>query len=1489
MNKDVIESIVPKLSFKFPYSTQEWRDNLYIENYHCHKDFSNTALADSPTTIAAYAKRIKELGTKCLYSGEHGNQGNQFEVYECAEQNGLKYVHSTEAYWVKDRHLEDSTNCHIYIAAASAEGREDLNYILSIANEDGFYYRPRIDLELLFSVNPKNFIVTSACFTKGNQVLTNLGYKNIEEIQVGDRVKNRYGEWEKVNYPTKIHYQGKGFIFETNDYLNNKTTCTEDHKFLVTSASDLYNNKDFKWMSIKDIYEIYFLSNHSQAILLKPITVDYSCNDIIFKHQWENSYFKGERHNWSKKYYLPNEIRITPELMRMLGFFIGDGCITLKKNKRICFTVNSNEFDYYYNDFFSKVEEQLCIKFSYVKRLKSHRVDVSSSSTDLIDLFYWLFGECKADNKHIPERLIHISKELDSELLLGMLLSDGNFRNTEKEGYVSGRITYSTISEILAKQFMHLCESLKIKSTYGSKGEYVDKNGVHHKKSYRIESSSNGWKDFTKTRSISTNEFVNIIDNLYGASNIKPFIERDGITYKKILIKSFEEITLNEDVYCLNNNTHSFISNGVIAHNCVAGWKYEDAEEIWLKIANYFGDNFFLEVQSHDTDSQKKLNARIIKFAQKNNLQIICGLDSHYIYPEDDIKREIILEYKKVHYEDEDGWYLDYPDGKTVYDRFVKQNVLTDEQILAAMMNTNVFVVKCQEIILDKKFKLPCVYPDTTYEERVEIFKKLLAEKYKDEKLKSVEKKDGIKYETEQIVDSGVVDYFLTNYKGLKEAVENEGGVLTTTSRGSMASFVVNKLLGFTTVDRFNSEVPIYPERFLTKERVLSGQLPDCDFNVAAQEPFVKAFRKILGYHSVYPLMAVEKIKEKNAWQMYSKVNGVSPETANEVSKYIDAYNKDVSNAEDDEKDSFNIEDYIPKEYILLYEKSKEWQGITINLKVHACAFLLLEGDIRRKIGLISAISKTTGKRTLVACVEGKYLDSFGYCKNDFLIVDSVSLTKECFESIGRKVPSFDELREMIKEDIDTWDIYKKGITCCVNQVEKEETTKKVMAYKPQNLGELSSFIAAIRPGFKSLIWNFIERKPYTTGETKIDDILSDSYHYMIYQESIMKVLAYLGLDMKESYGVIKNISKKKLKGEKLQNLKDELTEGWEEKIGDFDNFEKIWQVINDAAKYSFNSPHSLSMGGDSAYLAWFKAHYTVKFYEVAINHYQKKGNKDKIDALIHEINKFYGYRLGEFRFGQDNRQVNIDEKERIIYPNLTAVKNISQDAPIILYENRNKEFKNRAELYQWLMKSKLNKTTLDILFKIGYFNKYGNPQRLIEEYAIYKENIDKTVLTKSKIPEELLPEIIKCCGKETNKQLRDIDNSKLIVTYIKNAHIIPVSSSQQARWQIELLGYTTITDIKASIYDYIVINIKETKYGTVYAKIYNLHYGVEREYRCNKKYWGRLPLAVGDAIRVVLEEKDKMQKNEAGNWVRTGEKITEIKCWKMLDNGTLV
>ena len=135
---ELIKEIIPTLTFNFPYSAEDYEKKLYLENYHCHKDFSNTSTPDCAELINTYADRIHEFGAKCLYSGEHGSQGNQFQVYKVAESEHLKYVHSSEVYWVKDRKEKDRTNCHMIIAAKNAEGRGDINFALSMANIDGY-------------------------------------------------------------------------------------------------------------------------------------------------------------------------------------------------------------------------------------------------------------------------------------------------------------------------------------------------------------------------------------------------------------------------------------------------------------------------------------------------------------------------------------------------------------------------------------------------------------------------------------------------------------------------------------------------------------------------------------------------------------------------------------------------------------------------------------------------------------------------------------------------------------------------------------------------------------------------------------------------------------------------------------------------------------------------------------------------------------------------------------------------------------------------------------------------------------------------------------------------------------------------------------------------------------------------------------------------------------------------------------------------------
>ena len=84
-------------------------------------------------------------------------------------------------------------------------------------------------------------------------------------------------------------------------------------------------------------------------------------------------------------------------------------------------------------------------------------------------------------------------------------------------------------------------------------------------------------------------------------------------------------------------------------------------------------------------------------------------------------------------------------------------------------------------------------------------------------------------------------DYFLIDYEIVKEGIKN-GGIITKTGRGSGVSYYVNSLLGFSNIDRFISPVKLYPDRFMSKTRILeSKSLPDLDLNLGTPEIFAKS------------------------------------------------------------------------------------------------------------------------------------------------------------------------------------------------------------------------------------------------------------------------------------------------------------------------------------------------------------------------------------------------------------------------------------------------------------------------------------------------------------------------------------------------------------------------------------------------------------------------------------------------------------------------
>ena len=938
----------------------------------------------------------------------------------------------------------------------------------------------------------------------------------------------------------------------------------------------------------------------------------------------------------------------------------------------------------------------------------------------------------------------------------------------------------------------------------------------------------------------------------------------------------------------------------MITTACVAFWnKYDDIGDIVRHLAESF-PHFYLEVQAHNTPAQKELNRRIIQISEELLVPIIAGCDSHVITESQMLDRDELLKSGNIHYEDEDGWYMDYPTYDVLFERFKQQGVLTDEQIKAAINNTNV-LFEFDDIKLDRSLKVPVIKElrNKTQEERNHIFEQILKDEWFLQKADINKDKlqqyyQEIKHDIGEIEACNMADYFILSYMVMKRGQEKYGGILTPSGRGSAVSMYLNKLLRLTKVDKVNSPVLMYSERFLTKERVLDSHTPpDIDNNVSDRQPFIQAQRDLVGELGTYDLLALGTLKFKAAWKMYARAYNVEPDTANEVSKQIDRYETAKKHAEDGE--TVDIHKYIEPKYQELVDGCKKYLGIYDTAKGHPCGCLCYEGDIESDIGISLCKSEATGKEVLVANIESGTIDAFGYLKQDYLIVDSIGLTYDIYKEAGIEPFTVNQLLEKIAHDDATWQIYADGYTQCVNQCEQPKSTQKVMRYKPKNIAELTQFIAAIRPSFQSMYQTFEQRQHFDYGIKALDDLLQDEYcssSFILYQESLMKVLGFAGFPMSETYTIIKAISKKKdyiikdAKPKFIKNFAQAILDTGETNDDSkaHELADKVWTIIENSAAYGFNSAHAYCMAIDSVTIAYLKAHYPLEFYKCVLQRFTDKGEKDKVALIKQEMLK-RGYKLKDIQFGDDNRSFNIDRDNNCIVQTMASIKDMPKSAPEALYELGKSGIKNRAALYQALMDDpRINKKAIEILFHLGYFDKFAQPNRLITEYEIYQKYISVKVLTKSSFDDIMIDVIRPCCGKETEKQFREVDNKALITALIKQANIKPTTIVDRIKWQLEYLGYCTVSDPNSDPNDWLVLDVKTTGYGTVYITGYNLCYGAERTYRANKKFWTNHQLSKGDVIRAVLQEKNKMKKDENGEWVTLPEKIVEMKCWKKLE-----
>lgn len=928
----------------------------------------------------------------------------------------------------------------------------------------------------------------------------------------------------------------------------------------------------------------------------------------------------------------------------------------------------------------------------------------------------------------------------------------------------------------------------------------------------------------------------------------------------------------------------------VVTTACVAYWKYNDIEDITLQLWKHFGKNFYLEIQAHDTDQQREISRRILSLSERYGIEMIVGLDSHYIYPEQAQEREYILEAKDVHYKDEEGWYMDYPDDEEVMRRFMKQGVFTKEQVQRAMDNTDISLTfddyAKDNPVFSKDIKLPTLYPNLSQEERNKKYSVLISKLFREyaEKhhITGEEYKrylEGIKMEVQTVKDTGMADYFLLDYEIVKRAIE-KGGVLTDSGRGSSVGYFTNTLLGFSKVDRFQSPITLYPERFISKTRILeTHSLPDIDMNWGTPEIAEEAQKEILGDNHAIPMIAFGTCKKKSAFKLFARSQNMDFELANTISSQIADYEEAVKNAEDDDKDQIDIYDFVDKKYSNYIEQSKKYWGIIMDKKKAPCAFLLYQGNIREEIGLIKCKSESTGKEFLTAVVDGAIAENYKFLKNDILCVSIVLLVDKIYRRIGIPHKTVEELKEFVKNDPKTWDIYKNGYTLGVNQCEQVSSAKKMMRFQAKNISELSAWIAAIRPAFKSMYSKFESRESFSYGIPAFDKLLQTEelpQSWILYQEQSMSVLSYAGFPMDECYGIIKAIAKKH--PEKVRPLKDRFIEGFKKRIIAEEGIEetqaqemseRVWQIINDSCGYGFNSAHAYCMAIDSLSCAMLKANYPYEFYEVLLQFHSDRGEKDKVGALKAEMKKAFGIQEGPYRFGEDNRKFNAIPERGIIQPSLLSIKGLSQDLANDLYElSQTKRFDNFIDLLREFdhMKS-MNVAKLDTLIKLNYFSQFGSIGKLLNIVELYNKFGTRKTLKESDALSLPTPvqEVIAKYTVKSKTQYKITDNDGMLRELAELVGERQITMMMRLSWEKEFLGYCASTD-PSQQGSWLVLDI-DTKYSPKLS-IYAIWSGEQRIVKVSKRDFQSNPLTKGDTIRLTIEQRPKTKLVD-GQWVK--------------------
>ena len=565
----------------------------------------------------------------------------------------------------------------------------------------------------------------------------------------------------------------------------------------------------------------------------------------------------------------------------------------------------------------------------------------------------------------------------------------------------------------------------------------------------------------------------------------------------------------------------------------------EEAEKTVLWYKEIFGDDFYLELQRHETykensnqevfAEQQKVNPFLIEFSKKHNIKVVATNDVHFTFEDDAEAHDRLIcvstqkkfDEARMHYTKQE--WLKTPSEMEEIFSDIPEALTNTEEILdkvefysidhgPIMPEFEIPVEFGTEEEYRKKFTEEDLFNEFTRDENGNV---VLSKEEADKKIKTLggydrlyrikleadylakltwegakrlygdpmpeDTEERIRFELHIMKTMGFPGYFLIVQDFINVA-RKDLGVSVGPGRGSAAGSAAAYCLGITQIDPIKYDLLF--ERFLNPDRISLPDI-DVDFDDDGRYAVLDYVTKKYGAEKVAHIITYQTMATKMAIKDVAKVLNLPLDESNRLARLVPDRLPEV----DGKTPKINFKNLLA--YCKDFEKetrnenpvvrevmkyAAQLEGNVRGTGIHACGVIIGRDPITDWVP-ISMATDADGTKVISTQYEGSVIEETGLIKMDFLGLKTLSIIKEALANI-KKTKGFDlDIENIPLDDAETFKLYCDGRTTSTFQFESVGMQTSLRELKPSKFEDLIAMNALYRPGPMDYIPSFIKRK----------------------------------------------------------------------------------------------------------------------------------------------------------------------------------------------------------------------------------------------------------------------------------------------------------------------------------------------------------------------------------------------------------------------------